>query len=208
MALLLDGGERGELLDPHHGWQDLSHGLVRVLHDRSFVDDATRMLRGVRYEQRFGFVFESRTQSLLQQALQYVAPISGDRLRHEFERTFDEAEPEHAMQRMDSLGILRAVHADLHFDVQHAAAFSRARRLSRVPVQAASCTGACSPGLLRRRARPTGPAAQPAAPVARAHGRCHRLRTLESSLEYPSLTSAELCCLLEAAVLRRLPWRN
>ncbi len=41
--------ESGEIIDPFRGIDDLRSGLIRVLHERSFQDDATRMLRGVRY---------------------------------------------------------------------------------------------------------------------------------------------------------------
>lgn len=118
MALTLDGRHRGELLDLHGGRADLEHGLLRVLHDGSFVDDATRIVRGVRYEQRFGFALEERTRELLQRGLPYLDCISADRVRHELERTFAEGEPEMALRRLDMLGVLRAIHPSLNFDRQ------------------------------------------------------------------------------------------
>ena len=65
LALALCGPERGRLLDPFGGWADLRRGLVRVLHPRSFIDDATRILRAVRYAVRLGFRLESETLALL-----------------------------------------------------------------------------------------------------------------------------------------------
>jgi tRNA nucleotidyltransferase (CCA-adding enzyme) len=65
MALRLDGYHYGELHDYWGGLNDLHNGLVRVLHSLSFVDDPTRMLRAVRFEQRFGFTIEERTLELL-----------------------------------------------------------------------------------------------------------------------------------------------
>jgi len=61
LALRLDGRHYGELLDYWGGLKDLRNGLVRVLHSLSFVDDPTRLLRAVRFEQRFKFRIESRT---------------------------------------------------------------------------------------------------------------------------------------------------
>ena len=61
MAVSLATDDYGELVDPHRGKSDLEHRLIRVLHSRSFSDDATRILRGVRYEQRFSFDFEAHT---------------------------------------------------------------------------------------------------------------------------------------------------
>jgi tRNA nucleotidyltransferase (CCA-adding enzyme) len=128
MALVLNGERRGDVLDPHGGRGDLEHGLLRVLHEQSFIDDATRMLRGVRYEQRFGFAFEPRTLSLLERDLTCLDTISGDRVRHELERTFDEAEPEQALQRLDVLRLLSALHPGLRFGPEKARALAGARR--------------------------------------------------------------------------------
>lgn len=123
MAVLLNSAGRGELLDPHDGRLDLQHGVLRVLHDASFIDDATRILRGVRYEQRFGFAFEARTLELLVRDRRYLETISGDRIRHELDRTFDEAEPWHAFLRLDMLGALPAIDPSLSFGPQQAEAF-------------------------------------------------------------------------------------
>ncbi len=61
LAVRLDGAHLGELLDFYSGRQDLQHGLIRVLHSLSFIDDPTRILRAVRYEQRLNFAIEPRT---------------------------------------------------------------------------------------------------------------------------------------------------
>ena len=63
MAHPLHLGRGTGLLDPHGGFDDLHRGLVRSLHDSSFIDDATRIMRAVRYEQRLGFTLEERTRS-------------------------------------------------------------------------------------------------------------------------------------------------
>ncbi len=135
MALTLDGRHRGELLDPFAGRADLDRGLLRVLHDRSFVDDATRIVRGVRYEQRFGFVFEERTLGLLQSGLEYLDCISADRVRHEFDRTFAEEEPQLSLRRLDALGVLSAVHPSLSFDERREWACVQSRKGARSPAQ-------------------------------------------------------------------------
>ncbi len=101
-----------QVLDPHGGVGDLEQGLVRTLHRNSFVDDATRIFRAVRYEQRLGFRIEEETLAQLQDATSrgYLAAISGDRIRHELERIFHEERPDLALQRASQLGILAAVH--------------------------------------------------------------------------------------------------
>ncbi len=127
MALGLDGERRGDLVDPYGGRSDLAHGLLRILHEASFIDDATRILRGVRYEQRFGFAFDGRTLRLLQRDACFLDTISGDRLRHEFERTVAEEEPEQTLLRLDSLGVLRVIHPALGFGLRESEALVRGR---------------------------------------------------------------------------------
>ena len=74
LALCLNPDRWGNLLDFWNGLNDLNAGLVRVLHSLSFVDDATRILRAVRYEQRFGFRIEARTLELLQRCAGTARP--------------------------------------------------------------------------------------------------------------------------------------
>ena len=108
-------GAEGGLLDPLGGLDDLRAGIVRVLHRRSFVDDPTRLLRAVRYEQRFGFRIERATLSAMAGAVAKgcMDAVSGDRWRHELERILDEANPVAPLQRAAELGVLAGLHPSL-----------------------------------------------------------------------------------------------
>ena len=88
-----------------------------MLHSLSFVDDATRILRAVRYEQRFGFQLEPRTLELLDDALELLDRVTPARIRHELERILEEDEPEKAVLRLDQLQVLRQLHPALSMDV-------------------------------------------------------------------------------------------
>ena len=114
MALPVSG-DRGLLIDPHGGVQDLERGIVRALHTRSFIDDPTRMLRAVRYEQRFGFSIEDGTRECLASAISagHMDAVSGDRWRHELKRILEEVKPGPALLRADELGLLAALHRSL-----------------------------------------------------------------------------------------------
>jgi tRNA nucleotidyltransferase (CCA-adding enzyme) len=94
MAFPLAGD--GELLDPHGGLDDLRAGMLRVLHDRSFVDDPTRALRAARYAARFGFELEPRTARLL--AAADLSTVSDDRVQGELRRIAAEDDPAKALQ--------------------------------------------------------------------------------------------------------------
>ncbi|HET7416595.1 MAG TPA: hypothetical protein VFJ61_03065 [Solirubrobacterales bacterium] len=82
LAIPLQGEAR--LVDPYKGRADLEKGLLRVLHDRSFIDDPTRAIRAARYASRFGFRPEPHTEELLRRS--DLATVSADRRRAELER--------------------------------------------------------------------------------------------------------------------------
>ncbi|GAI06484.1 unnamed protein product, partial [marine sediment metagenome] len=100
MAISLTAEDYGQLLDPHHGKDDLHSHLIRILHPDSFSDDATRILRAIRYEQRLGFNLEHETARLLKRDIPMLDTISGDRIRHELELIFREEHPEHVIKRL------------------------------------------------------------------------------------------------------------
>lgn len=127
MAVDLSPTAFGQLLDPFNGAGDLERRWVRVLHERSFVDDATRILRAVRYEQRLGFSLEPGTEGLLRRHLSMLDTISGDRVRHELERIFYEPAPERALERCQALGVLGAIYPPLRWPPQASPALVRAR---------------------------------------------------------------------------------
>ncbi len=116
LALRLDGVHYGELYDFWGGFNDLRQGIVRVLHSLSFVDDPTRILRAVRFEQRFGFKIEERTLELLLDARSLLDRISGDRIRHELDHILIEEQVCAILERLEQLGILKSIHHALIFD--------------------------------------------------------------------------------------------
>jgi tRNA nucleotidyltransferase (CCA-adding enzyme) len=107
MALRFDPPE---LIDLYGGARDLQLQLIRVLHDNSFRDDATRSLRAIRYAARLRFGVESETASWLRRDLGYVEPVSGPRLRRELALLFGEDEAVYGAVMGRRLGLLEAVH--------------------------------------------------------------------------------------------------
>ena len=113
LALRLDGEHYGQIYDYWGGLSDLRKGNIRVLHALSFVDDATRLLRGVRFEQRFDFQIEQRTLDLMEESLPLLNKLTGARLRHEINQILEEPNAPAMLARLDSLGILKAIHPAL-----------------------------------------------------------------------------------------------
>ncbi len=87
LACSLKVSEFGTLIDFFHGIDDLEKGLIRVLYNLSFVEDPLRVLRAVRFEQRFGFRLEETTLSLLENAAQtrVLEKVSKERLYDEIQ---------------------------------------------------------------------------------------------------------------------------
>lgn len=131
MAISLAPNDYGELVDPYQGKNDLEHHLIRILHPGSFTDDATRILRGMCYEQRFDFEFEAQTARLLKRDIPMLDTISGDRIRHELEHIFEEDRPELVIERLGTLGVLHRINPSLKGDGWIAEKFDEARRLKK-----------------------------------------------------------------------------
>ncbi len=127
MAIGLTGKSYGMLYDPCSGQRDLEEGKIRVLHDASFIDDSTRIWRGLRYEQRLGFELEPHTLQLLQRDIPMLDTVSGERICYEIDCIFKEKYPEKVFKRANRLGVLNRFHPDVKFDMYMDERFSQAR---------------------------------------------------------------------------------
>lgn len=118
MALDVSRMSRGELVDPYGGRRDLGKRLIRVLHDKSFLDDPTRILRAVRFEQRYGFRIEPHTLKLLREAAASgaLSLVDHQRLRDELILLLKEEHPSRAVKRLQSLAGLTFLTDGLRFD--------------------------------------------------------------------------------------------
>ena len=94
-----------QLIDEFGGCEDIKNKKIRILHDQSFVDDPTRILRVIRFEQRFHFKIERKTLSLLKMALRSRAMDSVKPPRYfvEFKKFFLEEKPASYLKRLSQL---------------------------------------------------------------------------------------------------------
>ena len=120
MAIGLTGEDLGHLYDPYGGVRDLEARVVRVLHDRSFMDDPTRLLRAVRYEARLGLAMDPDTERLARAAAaeQALAMVSGSRVGDELVDLLAELEGPRPIRRLRELELDRAMHPRLIADPQ------------------------------------------------------------------------------------------
>lgn len=130
LALRLDGRHYGDLYDYWGGLEDLKNGVIRVLHSLSFVDDPTRILRAVRFEQRFGFIIEQRTSDLLKEAVPMLDRLSGDRIRHEIDHILVEENVANIMRRLADLELLQAIDDSLIWDAWLAERFEQLQKMN------------------------------------------------------------------------------
>jgi tRNA nucleotidyltransferase (CCA-adding enzyme) len=137
LALRLSGpARRGELelVDADDGLRDLEARRLRILHRRSFHDDPTRALRAARLAPRLGFALSRGSRSALRDALRDGAfgAVSGDRLRREIEKLFDDVQlgldPSAALRRLAEWHVLPALEPGLDLPREAAAPLRRLGR--------------------------------------------------------------------------------
>ena len=118
MAVALNERHFGNLVDPFEGRTDLDRRLVRILHERSFIDDPTRLFRAVRFEQRLRLRLEKETQKRFREAVAegMIERLSGPRLLEQLRLICVEAEPWLVFNRLEGLSALRAIHPALASD--------------------------------------------------------------------------------------------
>jgi tRNA nucleotidyltransferase (CCA-adding enzyme) len=178
MAASLAPRSFGELLDPLGGAADLAQRTVRVLHERSFQDDATRILRVVRYATRLGFGMERRTARWLRRDLGCLEAISPARIHREIVRTADEGSGARALLLAQRLGVLGALDAAIDRPQTREALLRAARRRLPASTLIAVMLYALPPGTRGRVVRRLGLARREASFVAL----CRRLRDAEGRM--------------------------
>jgi tRNA nucleotidyltransferase (CCA-adding enzyme) len=118
IAVMLDGERPGEVRPVPGALEDLRAGRLRILHDASFADDPTRLLRMARYAARLGFEIEPHTAALAAAAVGEHAldTVSGARIGAELKLALGEPDALATLAKMDELGLLAAIHPRIRFD--------------------------------------------------------------------------------------------
>jgi tRNA nucleotidyltransferase (CCA-adding enzyme) len=118
LAVKINRKNFGQLLDLFDGQRDLKKGKIRVLHEMSFQDDPTRIVRAIRFEQRYDFKIEPKTFKLMRKALssRLLEKLSCFRLGREFILLLKEEKPLKAILRFDRLCGLKLIHPTIKLD--------------------------------------------------------------------------------------------
>ena len=79
----------GKLIDPFNGMGDLEERKIRVLHEKSFIDDPTRIIRALKFSVRLGFNLAKNTKRLQDEYLENINyDICWHRMKKELVETF------------------------------------------------------------------------------------------------------------------------
>lgn len=118
ISVRLGGPDRAELRCADGALEDLAARRLRVLHDQSFLDDPTRLMRMARYAARLGFEPDEQTARLAEQAIAAGAldTVSPARIGAELRLTLAEPEPVAALESLEQLGALSALHEAIELD--------------------------------------------------------------------------------------------
>src|SRR6266404_8842094 len=113
MALSLNEGSRGLLLDPFNGVADIEAKLLRILHNYSFVEDPSRLIRATRFAARFHWPLEERTQQRFDAAKEngYIEYLRNSAIGHEIEQLAYEDDPLNILKVYEKEGWLKVLNA-------------------------------------------------------------------------------------------------
>ena len=117
LAIKLNKRHYGTLIDYFGAQKDIKEKVLRVLHNLSFVEDPTRVIRAIRFEQRFGFRIGKLTLLLIKNAVKIncFKDVSPQRLFLELKLTLKEKEPVRAIERMNELNLLQFISPGIQF---------------------------------------------------------------------------------------------
>jgi len=112
MALSLNEGSRGLLLDPFNGVADIEAKLLRILHNYSFAEDPSRLIRATRFAARFHWPLEERTQQRYDSAKEnnYIEHTSRSAVGHEIAQLAHEDDPLNVVRALEKEGWLKVLH--------------------------------------------------------------------------------------------------
>src|SRR3954453_10746181 len=112
MALSLNPGSRGLLMDPFNGTADIEAKLIRILHNYAFVEDPSRLIRATRFAARFHWPLEERTQIRYESAREnkYIDHITDRAIGYEIEQLAYEDDPLHIVKVLEKDEWLKVLH--------------------------------------------------------------------------------------------------
>ncbi len=130
LAVFLNPGKFGKLIDFFGGQRDIKEKTIRILHNLSFVEDPTRVFRAIKFEQRFGFSIGKLTSGLIENAVRmdFFKRLSGRRVFSELCQILKEDNPLPALSRLNDYELLKVIDPGIRFNQALIDRFNSARK--------------------------------------------------------------------------------
>lgn len=128
LAMRLDPSAFGDIVNKTGGLEDLTSGIVRVLHKESFIDDPTRIFRAARYAGRYGFRIPETDTTLIQKALPVLAKLTGERIRNEINRLLLEQNAPEIVALLTRLNVWKTISEGWNISTTFACDFKKAKQ--------------------------------------------------------------------------------
>ncbi|TYQ15755.1 UNVERIFIED_CONTAM: tRNA nucleotidyltransferase (CCA-adding enzyme) [Acetivibrio alkalicellulosi] len=115
IAIKLNDKDFGNLVDFYGGRRDIREGIIRILHNLSFIEDPTRILRAIKFEKRYNFNMDKATEEFAKSAIDSGAldKVSIERINFEFFTILKEINVLDMFERMDELRVLDKIYPEI-----------------------------------------------------------------------------------------------
>lgn len=120
MALEIDSYNFGKLIDFYGGYDDLANKKIRILHNLSFIEDPTRIIRAFRFAARYGFELEKDTEIFLKNAINdgFLKKISWPRVKQELEILFSDKNLTRGMEFLNKYNVFKEINPNIEYDLE------------------------------------------------------------------------------------------
>ncbi len=118
MALEIDNQNFGVLIDYYNGYEDLKNKKIRILHNLSFIEDPTRIIRAFRFASRYDFGIEKDTEMFLKRAVEkgFLKKVSWPRVKQEIKILFADKNIMKALDYMEEYKVFKQIHNDINYN--------------------------------------------------------------------------------------------
>jgi len=118
LALEVDDKSFGDLVDYFNGYRDIQEKKIRILHNLSFIEDPTRIIRAFRFASRYGFDIDPETERLLEDSVEngFLKKVSWPRVKAELKIILGDKNPHRALEYLEKYSILKTIHPKIKYN--------------------------------------------------------------------------------------------
>ncbi len=118
MAIEIDYYNFGRIIDYYNGYRDLANKKIRILHNLSFIEDPTRIIRAIRFATRYDFSLDKETCDFMKKAIEegFLEKLSWHRVKSEIKHILNEKNVYKALDKLFEFGIIKSIHENIKID--------------------------------------------------------------------------------------------